>query len=106
MAQELVQVGFTELEYAKAMKSFRGLAEIAEKDIVKASRILSAAAQCEDPYPGHYATIFILGMLQMAAWRKDLTAFKAVIESHKEFIDERPGDFLGQKRVWARGTWM
>lgn len=97
----------TSLEEHRAMNSFKALFELAMQNPSKAVRVIQKAASDEACYPGHYAAIFLLGMIQGAAgaytksyerWIKDLS------DGHAEMLEWKPSEFIGAKRKWARGS--
>lgn len=96
-----------ELEKRRTMRSFRNLFYAAVKDPESTARLIDHHSGCPEPYPGHYAAIFLLGMIRGTLLQGTLDhRLISLVDGHKEFLDFSPADFIGSQRKWAKGRGM
>jgi hypothetical protein len=104
-----MEVGLTELESRRALRTFEVLFALAEFDPWTAAKLLNEAAISQAPYPGAYAGIYLLGLIQGACCASEvgyLATLKALRHHHPDFMAKAPSDFIGPKRIYGRGKGM
>lgn len=98
----------SEFEEHRVMSSFNYLFEFCETNPEQALVLMGKLVSDNNPHPASYSIFYLVGLINgILVTRKHPLFWRYIIaalrDSHKFLERLRPSDFLGSKRIYARG---